>query len=156
MADSGRNTICYLTLLVHLAEDWLADVGFGDSFRLPLQFRPDLEHVEGEQVYRLMHNAPYWILQKRSGDGPWKADYRFTLQPHTLADFTEMCYYQQTSPESHFTHGRVCSLATPEGRVTLSEMRLITTLVARKASACWQNQEEYEQVLTQQFGVVLN
>ncbi|MFW6069551.1 MAG: arylamine N-acetyltransferase, partial [bacterium] len=32
-----------------------------------------------------------------------------------------------TSPQSHFTQRRVCSRATPQGRITLSERRLIVT-----------------------------
>jgi N-hydroxyarylamine O-acetyltransferase len=32
----------HMTLLVHLEKDWIADVGFGDSFRRPLLLQADL------------------------------------------------------------------------------------------------------------------
>jgi N-hydroxyarylamine O-acetyltransferase len=44
------------------------------------------------------------------------------LRPHEYADYEEMCRYHQTSPQSHFTRRRICSRATADGRVTLSEM----------------------------------
>ncbi len=60
---------------------------------------------------------------QRENEGEWKAQYRFTLQPYEYADYAEMCRYHQTSPQSHFTRARICSRATEQGRVTLSEMR---------------------------------
>jgi len=66
-----------------------------------------------------------------------------------------MCRYHQTSSQSHFTQGRICSRATENGgRITLSEMRLI----ARSANGERQEQtletaEEYAAVLRQRFGI---
>jgi N-hydroxyarylamine O-acetyltransferase len=54
-----------------------------------------------------------------------KKEYSFTLQPRQLRDFAAMCHYHQTSPESHFTRKRVCTRATPEGRITVSDDKLI-------------------------------
>jgi len=156
----------HLTLLVHQlsSADWLADVGFGESFRQPLRFEADLEHKEADgQVYRLHKNdddraiktkRDYWMLQQLS-DTQWKAHYRFTLQPRTLSDFTEMCSYQQTSPESHFTKQRICSLATPTGRISLSDLRLITTIHNERTEHMLSSQEEYFATLADQFGIVL-
>ena len=43
-------------------------------------------------------------------------------------DYAEMCrYHADFPPQSHFTRARICSLATEEGRITLSDMRFITT-----------------------------
>jgi N-hydroxyarylamine O-acetyltransferase len=53
--------------------------------------------------------------------------YAFHDVPHTLNDYQEMCRFHQVSPESHFTKNWICSRATPEGRVTLANMRLIVT-----------------------------
>jgi N-hydroxyarylamine O-acetyltransferase len=143
----------HLTLLVHLSEDWLADVGFGDSFRQPLQAQAGLEHSEGEQAYRLIRDGVYWIQQRRY-DG-WQPEYRFTMQPHELADFTAMCHYHQTSQESSFTQKRVCTLATPEGRITLSDLRLVTTIHGERSERLLPDQQAYDAVLAQQFGIVL-
>jgi arylamine N-acetyltransferase len=63
--------------------------------------------------------------------------------------------YQQTSPESHFTQKRVCSLATRSGRITLSDQRLITTIDGERTERLLTD-EEYQTVLAEQFGIVLS
>jgi N-hydroxyarylamine O-acetyltransferase len=98
--------------------------------------------------------SEYWILQQFS-DEKWQPQYRFTFQPHQLTDFTERCHYQQTSPESHFTQKRICSLATPTGRITLSDLRLITTMYEKREERLLQSEEEFQEVLAEMFGIVL-
>jgi N-hydroxyarylamine O-acetyltransferase len=39
----------------------------------------------------------------------------------------DMCHYHQTSPDSVFTQQRLVTIATFEGRVTLTGMRLSIT-----------------------------
>ncbi len=155
----------HLTLLVHQLDgaDWLADVGFGDSFRQPLRFEAYVEQDGADgRMYRLQRayvenddkKREYWILQQSSAD-QWAAQHRFTLQPHALTDFTEMCYYQQTSPTSHFTQKRICSLATPTGRITLSDLLLITTKHKKREEQLLTSQEQYFAALAEYFGIVL-
>jgi len=165
--DSGNFSpeFDHLTLLVHQLDgaDWLADVGFGDSFRQPLRFEAEVEHAEADgRKYRLQRKddeseehtkCEYWILQQFR-DEKWESQYRFTLRLHQLTDFTERCHYQQTSPESHFTQKRICSLATPTGRISLSDLRLITTIDGKREERVLQP-EEYEGMLAEMFGVVL-
>ena len=156
----------HLTLLVHQLEgaDWLADVGFWDSFLRPLRFEAELEQLDADgRGYRLLRDEQgsgevrtnaSWIMQQCSGE-QWEAQYRFTLQPRELADFTERCHYQQTSPESHFTQHRICSLATPTGRMTLSDLRLITTVHGERQERILQSNGEYQRVLAELFGIVV-
>jgi len=147
--------IDHLALLVHLSDEWLADVGNGDSFRRPVRVQDALEHVEGAQAYRLERDSAYWTVQRCARDGRWTPEYRFTMQPHELSDFTDICHYYQTSPDSHFTHGRVCSLATPLGRMTLRDLRLMTTIEGTREERLLQSEEEYREVLATRFGIVL-
>jgi N-hydroxyarylamine O-acetyltransferase len=134
---------------------WLADVGFGDSFLEPLRFNEQGEQPEGLRAYRIEHDhANRWIWE-RDYDGTWTRQYRFNLQPHQLSDFATMCLWQQTSPESSFTQRRICTRATPAGRVTLSELRLITTVNGRRDERLLASEEEYQIVLREHFGIVL-
>ncbi len=97
------------------------------------------------------------ILLRRDEGDEWKAQYSFTLQPHVYADYAEMCRYHQTSPQSHFTRGRVCSRATGKGRVTLSEMRFITTSEdGGRQERTLASQEEYDAILREHFGIVMS
>ena len=66
-----------------------------------------------------------------------------------------MCRYHQTSPESHFTRRRVCSRLTAEGRVTLSQMRLITTRGDERRERELASEEEYAGALREHFGIVM-
>ncbi|MBX3061134.1 MAG: arylamine N-acetyltransferase, partial [Anaerolineae bacterium] len=117
----------HMTLMVELAERWLVDVGFGDSFLEPLRLDSAEEQVQGERAYRLDAGEEYLVLRQRDNQNTWSTQFRFTLDPYQYTDYAAMCHYHQTSPESHFTQRRLCSRATPDGRLTLSGMRLITT-----------------------------
>ncbi|MBO0792302.1 MAG: arylamine N-acetyltransferase [Ktedonobacteraceae bacterium] len=154
-ADGGFSPeFDHLTLLVHLEEDWLADVGFGDSFRLPLRMQEGLIQEQEWGRYRLEQEQSSWLMSVWT-DGEWQPGYHFTLQPHVLSNFSAMCRYHQTSPESHFTQKRVCTIATPTGRVTLSEQRLIVTTREERTERLLTGQEAYSAALAEYFGVVL-
>ena len=145
----------HMTLLVTLEQRWLADVGFGDSFVEPLHLDDEGEQAQGRYAYRIKRDGDHLVMQRREvGGGEWKAQYRFTLRPHVYADFAERCHYQQTSPDSHFTRSRICSLATRDGRVTLSGMRFIeTTATGERRERALADEDEYAAVLRQHFGV---
>jgi N-hydroxyarylamine O-acetyltransferase len=142
----------HMVLTVTLEDRWLVDVGFGDSFRHPLLLDYEGEQSEDNDAYRIAHNS-HLILSQRRGDGEWKDQYRFTLQPHTYPDYAGMCHYHQTSPQSHFTRARVCTRATPDGRITLSELRLITTRNGEREEQLLGGDEEYKTALREYFGI---
>jgi N-hydroxyarylamine O-acetyltransferase len=146
----------HMTLVVSLEQRWLVDVGFGDSFLEPLRLDEPGEQLEGSRAYQILTDGSLFTLMQRIDDGEWNAQYRFTLQPHNYDDFVEMCNYHQTSPQSHFTSARICSLATDEGRITLSDMRFITTSMNNeKHERIVTNEEEYATILRERFGIVM-
>lgn len=145
----------HMTLMVTLEQRWLADVGFGDSFLEPLLLDERGEQVQGRRAFRIVPDGAPLVLMQREDD-EWEAQYRFTLQNYGYADYAEMCRYHQTSPQSHFTRARICSRATTEGRVTLSEMRFITTSEqGERKEQTLTSQEEYASILREQFGIVI-
>jgi N-hydroxyarylamine O-acetyltransferase len=146
----------HMTLMVTLEQRWLVDVGFGDSFREPLLLDERSEQVQGNRAYRIVPDGAHLLMMQRDDGGEWKAQYRFTLQPHEYADYAEMCSYHQTSPQSHFTRARICSRATEEGRITLSDMRLITTSQnGGRQERTLASQEEYAAILREHFGIAM-
>lgn len=147
----------HMALMVSLERRWLVDVGFGDSFGEPLLLDEREEQRQGNRAFRIQPDGEHLVLMQRDREEEWKAQYRFTLQPHVFADYEEMCRFHQTSPESHFTKGRICSRATGGGRITLSEMRLITTSEnGERHERVLTDQQEYADTLRQQFGIVMN
>lgn len=146
----------HLALQVSLDKRWLVDVGFGDSFLEPLRLDEEGEQVQANGAYRIDRDDDALVLMRREADG-WNAQYRFTLRPRRLEDFSEMCRYHQTSPDSPFTRKRVCTLATDDGRVTLSEKRLIRTVHGLAPSEeTFETDEQYEASLNRYFGVVID
>jgi N-hydroxyarylamine O-acetyltransferase len=146
----------HMALLVTLADRWLVDVGFGDSFREPLLLDVRGEQVQDGSAYRIEEDGDgRRVLARRDAGGEWSAQYRFSLEPHVYADYAERCRYHQTSPESHFMQGRVCSLALPDGRVTLSRMQLITTRGGERHERALANDMESAEALREHFGIVL-
>jgi N-hydroxyarylamine O-acetyltransferase len=146
----------HMALLVTLEQRWLVDVGFGDSFREPLLLDERGEQRQGTRSFRLVPDGSQLILMRRDDGDEWKAQYRFTLQSYEYADYAGMCRYHQTSPASHFTRGRICSRATAGGRISLSEMRLITTFErGERQERTLTNEEEYAATLREHFGIVI-
>ncbi|MBW4516702.1 MAG: arylamine N-acetyltransferase [Timaviella obliquedivisa GSE-PSE-MK23-08B] len=136
----------HLVLLVHLEEDWLVDVGFGESFPEPLS----LSQEGACGGYRLSHDGQYWLVQALKTDH-WQTQFRFTPDPHQFSEFHRMCVYHQTSPESKFTQRRLCSRATLEGRITLVDRRLILTRWGDRQERRLKTEQEYQQALADYF-----
>jgi N-hydroxyarylamine O-acetyltransferase len=146
----------HMALAVTLGQRWLADVGFGDSFLEPLLLDERGEQAQGGRAFRLDVDGDYLRLLRRDEGDAWKAQYRFTLEPHEYADYAEMCHFHQTSPQSHFARARVCSRATEDGRITLSGMRFITTTEKDgKRERTLATEEEFRDVLRERFGIVM-
>jgi N-hydroxyarylamine O-acetyltransferase len=145
----------HMALLVTLEERWLVDVGFGDSFIEPLRLQPNADQVQGRYTYRVEREGTRFVVTRRDGDAPAKAQYRFDLTPYDYADYERMCRYHQTSPDSHFTRGRICSLATREGRVTISGSRLIVTTDDWRQEWELADEKEYVQALRKRFGIIM-
>jgi N-hydroxyarylamine O-acetyltransferase len=145
----------HMALLVALAEPWLVDVGFGDSYVEPLKLEPHTEQVQGLRSFRLDPEQARFVVMRQDGDGPWKAQYRFDLTPYEYSDYAGMCRYHQTSPESHFTQRRICSLATRDGRITISGTRLIVTTDDWRREWELPDEKAYIEALRDRFGVVL-
>lgn len=144
----------HLTLRVDLEESWLADVGFGDCFLEPLRL---FERGEQEQIGRVfrIRELEGGLLLEEKVRGEWKNHYRFTLQPRRIDEFADMCHFHQTSPESSFTRNSVCSRATANGRITVSDTRLVITRNGQREERPLADKQERERILEKEFGIVL-
>ena len=143
----------HMTLLVALEEQWLVDVGFGDSFIDPLRLEPGTEQPQGQRCYRLDPVDGRFIAMRRGAGGSWTAQYRFDLTPYEFGDYEDMCRYHQTSPQSPFTQNRMCSLATRDGRITISGTRLIRTTDDVREESQLSSDVDYLNALHKHFGI---
>jgi len=145
----------HLALSVDLHEPWLADVGFGDSFLEPLQLRSGAEQSQDGWTYRVVDCGNSLCVERTERDAVWKRQYSFTLTPRSLYDFAAMCHYHQTSPESPFTRKGVYSMATPEGRITVADRKLIFTGNRSREERLLASDTEWRAALKEHFAIVL-
>jgi N-hydroxyarylamine O-acetyltransferase len=146
----------HMTLMVAVDEQrWLADVGFGDCFIEPIPFDHGV-YQQRDSSYRITRtDEDRFILERSQNAGGWQPQYRFSLQPYAYHDYAEMCRYHQTSPDSHFTRQRICSRLTPLGRVSLSDRSLIVTENGVRSERPVNSEEEYSEILRDEFGIVM-
>jgi N-hydroxyarylamine O-acetyltransferase len=81
--------------------------------------------------------------------------YAFRDQPHQLGEYEGMCVFHQTSPESHFTRSWICSRATPDGRITIANMRLIVAHGKKREETPLHTEAELRRCLRELMGVEL-
>ena len=133
----------------------MIDVGFGDNFLTPLKFETDIIQKDDAGFFKIIKEGDRYKL-KRSSDGKnFKDEYLFSVQEEKLSNFNERCTYQQTSPESHFTQKRICSKATENGRITLSDLRIIINEKGIKSEIQLKDENEFLESLKKYFEIVL-
>jgi len=157
----------HLILRIDLETPWLADVGFGDSFRTPMPLRADSDFVDPlGRTYRLELRGDSWDLRERVDasserlhasaplDGEeWRTLLKFSLTPRKLSDFEPMCRWQQIE-SPFFTQHRFCTIATADGRRTLMDDRLIVRSGTQRDESRIDEREVLE-LLRALFGVRL-
>jgi N-hydroxyarylamine O-acetyltransferase len=141
----------HLALVVCLSDgEFLVDVGYGDGIRAPLVL-PDAAATESQAMdisghYRLTRmGAGMLLLSSRT-----QPLYEMTLSDQPLQAFESMCRFHQTSAESVFSKGLICTRATESGRVTVSGARLIVTEDGRRTEAVI---ADLSAVLRERFGI---
>ena len=82
--------------------------------------------MKGEVSGSKEYDDLYYKVAKRAGEN-WVPEYIFTLKKRDLSEFKDMCHYNQTSPLSHFTQNKFCSLPTEKGRITVTANKIKIT-----------------------------
>ncbi|GAA2228672.1 MULTISPECIES: arylamine N-acetyltransferase family protein [Kitasatospora] len=118
----------HLALRVDTPEPWLVDVGFGRHTEFPLRLDRRDDQADPGGVFRITETAAGDLDVYRDGE----PQYRLEQRPRVLADFEPTCWWQRTSPKSHFSRSLVCSRLTEHGRITLSGRTLVTTVAGER------------------------
>lgn len=136
-------------------ERWLVDVGFGDFAMRPLKLTLDLPQADRNGRFLIeKHDEEFLRVSRLSPEeGAYLPEYLFSTKPRCLSDFSAMCLYHQTSPESHFTKQRICSVATRTGRITLTDNRLILTEDGARTEFSINNEQEFDRALARHFNI---
>jgi N-hydroxyarylamine O-acetyltransferase len=148
----------HMGIIVRLdSQQWLADVGFGDSFIKPLKMELNADQKQYGKTYRIVDAGDGGMELLRSTDSTlphaYEKQYLFTLTKRKLSDYNAMCRYHQSSPDSHFTKKRMCTIAREDGRITLSGLKLIENTDKVKREIELKNEKEFEEKLKEYFGI---
>jgi N-hydroxyarylamine O-acetyltransferase len=131
---------------------WLADVGFGSHSTYPLRLDDRAGQDDPGGKFRLA-DAPDGDLDVLRDGQP---QYRLELRERSQADFGPTCWYQQTSPESHFRRSTICSRLTADGRISLSGRTLIRTTGGVRTEEELASDEAVLTAYRDQFGITLD
>jgi N-hydroxyarylamine O-acetyltransferase len=145
----------HLALVVRLPDGsgpYLADVGFGSHSAYPLQFDSRNEQRDPGGVFRLADAAAGDVDVLKDGE----PQYRMEQRPRRLADFGPTCWWQQTSPQSHFTEGSICSRLTEDGRVSIAGRTLIQTGNGTRSERDLPSDDELRAAYRDHFGITLD
>jgi N-hydroxyarylamine O-acetyltransferase len=132
-SDGGRlgPPFDHLALVVRLPDGtgpWLADVGFGSHSTYPL--------LAGARAGQADPGGQFLLADTPSGDidviKDGQPQYRYEPRERALDDFVPTCWWQETSPQSHFTRTVICSRLTGAGRVSISGRTLIRTVGSQR------------------------
>ena len=145
----------HLALIVRTADGaapWLADVGFGGHSTYPLLFdRRDGQDDPGGRF--VLADTPEGDVAVAK-DGTLQ--YLLERRDRALADFGPTCWWQQTSPGSHFTRGTICSRLTDEGRISVSGRTLIRTSGGTRTEQQLPGDAEVLAAYRDHFGIILD
>jgi N-hydroxyarylamine O-acetyltransferase len=95
----------------------------------------------------------YFEVAKKEKDA-WRVEYIFKPLGRDLSEFSERCDFQQYSPNSHFTKGKLCSLMTETGRKTLTDKSFIATANGERTETPVESEAEFDRILEQVFQIV--
>jgi N-hydroxyarylamine O-acetyltransferase len=146
----------HMVLLVTLERDYLVDVGNGQSCREPLRIDGTNNASSEGYTYTIGTDGKDHALYYQQSNAEWAPRFLFTLKPRRRAEFSDMCHYHQTSPDSVFTQRRLVTIATTEGRVTLTDMLLSITKDGELEERVLNSETEYSEVLKQYFGIEID
>jgi len=145
----------HMALVVRLPDGtgpWLADVGFGRHSVYPLLLDSRTEQDDPAGRF-LLAEAPHGDVDVLKNGEP---QYRLELRERSLADFIPTCWWQQTSPLSHFTQDTICSLLTEDGRVSISGRTLIRTSNGSRSEQQLASDDALLSAYRDHFGVALD
>jgi N-hydroxyarylamine O-acetyltransferase len=148
------NEYDHLAIIVKIGEsEYLADVGFGAFSAEALRVVTNLEQRDETGVFVVKPFEDGYLEVAKKDDDAWRSEYIFKPLGRDLTEFAEMCNFHQTSPESHFTRGKVCSLMLENGRKTLTDKKFIETRNGEKRETEITSDDKFNAQLAREFGI---
>jgi N-hydroxyarylamine O-acetyltransferase len=144
-----------MCLYIQTDRFYLVDVGFGDLFIRPLEIRDGIQ-TDGRGSFRIEPFASgQYLLSTITPDGATERKYTFSLQEEPAEVFQALCCDKQTNPESYFVKNTICTKATPTGRITIFNDKLIERYGDERMVVAIENDLVLRQVLEKRFEITI-
>lgn len=155
--DYGPEFDHMLILVEEGGQTWVVDVGFGDFSMRPLKFIVNTVQTDasGRFIIERYSGDSFRVSRYSVSENRPTPEYIFSTRERRVDDFAAMCAYHQSSPDSHFTQKRVCTVATPAGRITLTDDKLIVTADGVRTESPVRDEREFSRLLSHHFGITL-
>jgi len=148
--------INHMALLVSIKNDtYLVDVGNGKFYGSPIPFNKSTL-IKGEDANYLVEDyMGFKLLSFLDQNGQKQPRYAFNPAPKKIKDFIKPSIYTQTSPESIFRQKILVTQFQENGRVTLSDTKLIFTQGGKQKTKELHSPEDYRDILPKLFDIKL-
>lgn len=146
----------HLALLVKIDQDqYLADVGFGEFTMKPLKFELNTQQKDKNGIFSIdKYDEKTFRVNKIEYSGAIP-QYIFKKTSRNLDEFINMCTFHQTSKESHFTHKKIITLPTENGRIRLTSDKLKIQSEEYSNEFLVKNGNDFRKYLKQYFKINL-
>ena len=144
----------HLALIVKIADkEYLTDVGFGDFAYTPLLIDLETKIYDQTGIFWFdMMNEQYFRVSKIE-KGNYIPQYIFQSKKRELLEFDDMCKFHQTSSKSHFTKNKVVSIATEDGRITLTNSKMKISNNEKEDEFLILDENEFNKQLWEYFNI---
>ena len=134
---------------------YLTDVGFGDNFLYPLEFKVDVPQEDPKGLFTIEYEGGGYYTVYKGLDGSKYREYTFTLNLRKISEFNERKIYYCTDSRSHFHKNLICSIEKENGRVSLKQSKILFTENGARRYQKVENFHHYVNLLYEHFGMVL-
>ena len=144
----------HAAIIARVGEDeYLVDVGFGAFTTEPLRYIVGEKQQDDSGIFIIRKFDDEYLEVAKQDNGGWRSEYIFRDIARELAEFAEMCDFQQYSPDSHFRKGKLCSIMVNNGRKTLTDKSFIVTTGEEKNETPVTSDAEFYSLLESEFGI---
>lgn len=146
----------HMCILVDHQQSWLIDVGYGDLFLRPIALKEDEIQTDDRNYFKIeKYSASEYGLLMSSDKVEFTRKYAFSTASQPVANFTQLCQYKQTNPDSYFVKNKVCTKPTRDGRITLFNQKLIYKAGEHQSEYPIREDRQLRKILKKEFNVVV-
>jgi N-hydroxyarylamine O-acetyltransferase len=146
----------HMAIIVRIdGKEYLTDVGFGEFTFEPLRVETNLLQTDERGLFVIENYDETYLIVRKLGESGKEDQYLFSLAERRIEDFAGMCNYHQTSPKSHFTQKKICSLPFEGGRYTLTGDSFKVTKGSMITEEAVNNEDHFRMILKQAFEIEL-